>query len=226
MNRKSIALIRLFPLLIGCSQSTAEFLYDDNGFPYTAEELTQKNTFRSEKREPDDTGDIPIGVPVNDAHLIIDRDTEGKQAVSGPRITFTIGVGLNFSQYASLYLSVVPYLYCQFGFPDSSKDFGYKAVSLPEIEESSYHVFSLSVNKVFYRVYDVCLDFQIDFTSCYSILGDGNEAKLTITCLAPKENETLDFAAPFFGNQSVLCSDSITYQFRFENSGKDITVSR
>ncbi len=137
---------------------------------------------------------------------------------------FTIGIGLLRDNMEKQYLDIAPYLYCQFSFEDSEKDFGYKVLSFPAIGETSYHRFSLSIHNETYNIYDICLDADIDFTACYSILGDNKEAMLTFVCLAPSDNQVIDFNSKFYGDDSILCSKKISYKFQFRNNGNEIFI--
>ena len=50
MNSKIVLLSRILPLITGCSTQAKDiqYLHDDNGFPYTEEELNRKNTFHNQ----------------------------------------------------------------------------------------------------------------------------------------------------------------------------------
>lgn len=50
MNSKIVLLSRILPLITGCSTQVKDiqYLHDDNGFPYTEEELNRKNTFHNQ----------------------------------------------------------------------------------------------------------------------------------------------------------------------------------
>lgn len=222
MNSKIVLLSRILPLITGCSTQAKDiqYLHDDNGFPYTEEELNRKNTFHNQYEyvsDYDSSGKLK-------SPLQFDVKKTGDKKSSGTLFPFTVGIGLLRDSMEKQYLSIVPYLYCQFSFENSEKDFGYKVLAFPAIGDTSYHRFSLSINNEAYNIYDICLDIDIDFTACYSILGDDKEATLTLVCLAPKQAQTIDFNSEFYGDDSLLCSKKISYKFQLQNNGNEISV--
>ena len=119
MNSKIVLLSRILPLITGCSKQAKDiqYLHDDNGFPYTEEEKKKKNTFHNKYEyvsDYDSSGKLK-------SPLQFDVKKTGDKKASGTLFPLTVGIGLLRDSMEKQYLSIAPYLYCQFSFENSEK---------------------------------------------------------------------------------------------------------